>query len=161
MVLFDVGEDRFHFVTPSLSFFHTPLTVESDIGLGLVPFQIFIDLDDPVSFSFVAGSVQWTSGAILGLILLEVLDKFHPLSHGANIIILLSVIEKLIARKAVFVFKAAFLLFVEQAVFDKCFNFHIPHRPSGWPVPCHNCPGAEQGGLNVSECPSGWGGWCS
>src|SRR5690606_27559314 len=58
-----------------------------------------------------------------GCFLLECTDKLHSLSHGADITILIGVIEKLIGRKTVFVPKASFLLLVEQAVFDKRFDF--------------------------------------
>src|SRR5690606_34866238 len=91
-----------------------------DIGLSFEPLQISIDLDNPVTFGFVAGSVEWTSGAISCPVILDVLDKsrrcflfecadkIHWLSHGTDITILLSIIEKLIGRKAVFVSDSCF-----------------------------------------------------
>ena len=96
-----------------------------------LPFEVFIDLDDPVAFRFMTGSVQWTVCAILCLVsfdglyksgtglVLALPDVIHDLTHWTDIAILLLIVVKLTSSKRILAALSFILLPVKHPVFDK------------------------------------------
>lgn len=94
----------------------------------LLSFQVDINLDNPVGFGFMTGTVQRTFTTVNGLVQLGALCKAcrspanlvanvsNLLTHGRDIMVTLGIVVKFVDAEWVFILEASILPLVKQTI---------------------------------------------